>query len=239
VDADLVRLREELGERTGDVRCRGIVVDVTGLDVMDSFTIRTLLDIAQVGKLRGADAVIVGIQPEVAFAMVQLGLRMENVATALDVEEPRARAPWRQAPDGRVRDLLRDQQGHDDQDEEMGRGTRAPAAELIDWAVAARPLPGQSCSGDAHVVAPFPEGVLIGVVDGLGHGEEAAAASDRAVQTLRTHAGEPEEMLVRHCHDALRGTRGAVMSLVSIRPVDGSMSWIGVGNVEAIIARPG
>ena len=87
VDADLVRLREELGERTGDVRCRGIVVDVTGLDVMDSFTIRTLLDIAQVGKLRGADAVIVGIQPEVAFAMVQLGLRMENVATALDLEE--------------------------------------------------------------------------------------------------------------------------------------------------------
>ena len=54
---------------------------------MDSFTIRTLLDIARVARLRGAEAVIVGIQPEVAFAMVQLGLRLEDVATALDLEE--------------------------------------------------------------------------------------------------------------------------------------------------------
>ena|SRR5436853_4796113 len=87
VDADLDRLREDLAERVGDARCRGVIVDVTELDVMDSFTIRTLLDIAQVAKLRGAEAVIVGIQPEVAFAMVQLGLRLEDVATALDLEE--------------------------------------------------------------------------------------------------------------------------------------------------------
>ncbi len=87
VDADLIRLREDLAEKVGQLRSRGIVVDVTELDVMDSFTIRTLLDIAHVAKLRGAEAVIVGIQPEVAFAMVQLGLRLENVATALDLEE--------------------------------------------------------------------------------------------------------------------------------------------------------
>jgi len=87
VDADLDRLREDVGQRVGDARCHGVVVDVTELDVMDSFTIRTLLDIARVARLRGAEAVIVGIQPEVAFAMVQLGLRLEDVATALDLEE--------------------------------------------------------------------------------------------------------------------------------------------------------
>ncbi len=87
IDADLVQLREDLARRVGELRARGVVVDVTVVDVVDSFTIRTLLDIAHVSKLRGADAVIVGIQPEVAFAMVQLGLRLDGVATALDLEE--------------------------------------------------------------------------------------------------------------------------------------------------------
>lgn len=86
-DADLIRLREDLARQVGDVRARGLVVDVTTIDVMDSFTIRTLLEVVQIGKLRGVDAVIVGIQPEVAFAMVQLGLRLDGVATALDLEE--------------------------------------------------------------------------------------------------------------------------------------------------------
>jgi rsbT antagonist protein RsbS len=87
VDAELVQLLDDLARNVGELRSRGVVVDVTQLDVMDSFTIRTLLDIAHVSRLRGAEAVIVGIQPEVAFAMVQLGLRLENVATALDLEE--------------------------------------------------------------------------------------------------------------------------------------------------------
>lgn len=87
VDADLVQLREDLAKHVGDFRSRGVIVDVTVIDVMDSFTLRILLDIAHVSKLRGAEAVIVGIQPEVAFAMVQLGLRLNGVATALDLEE--------------------------------------------------------------------------------------------------------------------------------------------------------
>jgi rsbT antagonist protein RsbS len=62
-------------------------VDVTGLDVMDSFSVRTLRDLAHMIRLRGAETVIVGIQPEVAFAMVQIGLTLEDVATALDLEE--------------------------------------------------------------------------------------------------------------------------------------------------------
>jgi rsbT antagonist protein RsbS len=86
-DADLSRLQDDLARQVGELHSRGVVVDVTGADVMDSFTIRTLLDIAQVGKLRGAQTVIVGLQPDVAFAMVQLGLRLDGVATGLDLEE--------------------------------------------------------------------------------------------------------------------------------------------------------
>ena len=86
-DADLVQLRDDLAERVGQFRSRGVIVDVTVLDVMDSFAARTLTAIAHMTKLRGAQTVIVGIQPEVAFAMVQLGLALEGVATALDLEE--------------------------------------------------------------------------------------------------------------------------------------------------------
>lgn len=86
-DADLTRLRESLGERVGRFRSRGVIVDVTAVDVMDSFAVKTLRDLAHTTRLRGAETVIVGIQPDVAFAMVQLGLTLKGVATALDLEE--------------------------------------------------------------------------------------------------------------------------------------------------------
>ena len=86
-DEDLIQLRDDLAQRIGTVRARGVVIDVTALDVLDSFATRTLRGIAYTAKLRGAETVIVGIQPEVAFAMVQLGLTMEGVSTALDLEQ--------------------------------------------------------------------------------------------------------------------------------------------------------
>jgi rsbT antagonist protein RsbS len=86
-DDDLIQLKDDLARKVGEFRSWGVVVDVTAADVMDSFTIRTLLDIAQVGRLRGADTVIVGLKPDVAFSMVQLGLRLDGVATGLDLEE--------------------------------------------------------------------------------------------------------------------------------------------------------
>jgi len=86
-DADLITLRDALNEQVGTYRSRGVIVDVTALDVLDSFACRTLSDIASMIRLRGAQTVIVGIQPEVAFSMVQLGLKLEGVATALDLEE--------------------------------------------------------------------------------------------------------------------------------------------------------
>ena len=86
-DADLLRLRDDLSEQVGQYRSRGVIIDVTVLDVIDSFATRTLRAIAHMLKLRGAETVIVGIQPEVAFGMVQLGLTLEGIGTALDLEE--------------------------------------------------------------------------------------------------------------------------------------------------------
>lgn len=86
-DQDLIQLRDALAQKVGQFRSRGVIVDVTVLDVMDSFASRTLRDLAHMTRLRGAETVIVGIQPEVAFAMVQLGLTLEGVDTALDLEE--------------------------------------------------------------------------------------------------------------------------------------------------------
>ena len=86
-DADLLELRNDLTARVGQFRARGVVIDVTVMDVMDSFGARTLRAIAHMIRLRGAETVIVGIQPDVAFAMVQLGLQLEGIATVLDLEE--------------------------------------------------------------------------------------------------------------------------------------------------------
>jgi len=86
-DTDWKELRQMLLRRVGQFRSRGVIVDVTVLDVMDSFAARTLREIAQTVKLRGAEPVIVGISPEVAFSMVQLGLTLGDVETALDLEE--------------------------------------------------------------------------------------------------------------------------------------------------------
>jgi rsbT antagonist protein RsbS len=86
-DRDLMQLRDEIAEKVGRFKSRGVVLDVSILDVLDSFATRTLRTIAETARLRGAETVIVGIQPDVAVAMVQLGLTLDGVLTALDFEE--------------------------------------------------------------------------------------------------------------------------------------------------------
>ena len=86
-DSDLAQLRDALVERVGRLRSRGVIIDLTALDILDSFATRTLRDTAHMIRLRGAETVIVGMQPEVAFTMVQLGLSLPDIATALDLEE--------------------------------------------------------------------------------------------------------------------------------------------------------
>jgi len=86
-DREALQLRDDLVDQVGQFRSKGIIVDVTALDVMDSFAARSLRTLAHMTSLRGAHTVIVGIQPEVAFAMVQLGISFENIQTSLDLEE--------------------------------------------------------------------------------------------------------------------------------------------------------
>jgi rsbT antagonist protein RsbS len=86
-DRELVALRDDLAERVGRLRSRGLVIDVTELDVLDSFAARTIRGIAYTAKLRGAQTVVAGIQPDIALSMVQLGLSFDGIATALDLEE--------------------------------------------------------------------------------------------------------------------------------------------------------
>lgn len=108
---------------------------------------------------------------------------------------------------------------------------------LSDWAVAQRALPGQGVSGDLHLVEAFPHGVLLAVVDGVGHGPEATVAAKIAVDTLRSHPAESVHALVHRCHGALRNTRGVVLSLASWNTLDETMTWLGVGNVEGLLLR--
>jgi rsbT antagonist protein RsbS len=86
-DQDLERLRDDLADQVGRCHSRGVIIDVMALDVLDSFAARTLQTIAHTVRLRGARAVVVGIQPDVAFGMVHLGLSLDGVSTALDLEE--------------------------------------------------------------------------------------------------------------------------------------------------------
>ena len=100
IDAELIGLRDELVADVKKYRATSVVIDVTLLDVLDSFAARTLRHIAQMTQLLGARTVIVGIQPDVAFAMVQLGLTLEGTETALDLEG--ALALFKRGRKGRV-----------------------------------------------------------------------------------------------------------------------------------------
>jgi phosphoserine phosphatase RsbX len=107
----------------------------------------------------------------------------------------------------------------------------------VEWAVATCPIPGEAVSGDRHLVQFYPEGLFLAAVDGAGHGAEAAEASAIAVATLGHSLNSPLNSLFDLCHAALRSTRGAVISLASIRSSDLLMSWAGVGNVEVVHLR--
>jgi len=107
----------------------------------------------------------------------------------------------------------------------------------LEWGIASRPMPGEIESGDQYVVEPLPGGVLLAVVDRLGHGPHAAAAAENAVAILRAHAQEPLVPLVKRCHEALRRTNGVVMTLAAFHSGDNVLTWLGVGNVEGLVVR--
>ena len=109
----------------------------------------------------------------------------------------------------------------------------------IEWSAASRPMGGEALSGDRHLVKTLPGSVLVVIVDGIGHGDEAARAAEIAIETVDRHAGEGPVRLLQICHERLRGTRGVVMSLALIDLAARTMTWTGVGNVEGLLLRDG
>ncbi len=114
------------------------------------------------------------------------------------------------------------------------------SADVIEWALAGRPLGGHGPgneSGDLEVVATFKGGALVAVIDGLGHGPEAAEAARAAGVILQAHPHQSVVTLLQQCHEAMRRTRGAVMTLASFDARTSSLTWIGVGNIEGMLLR--
>jgi len=107
----------------------------------------------------------------------------------------------------------------------------------IEAAFATLPLPGQSESGDLCLVKRVGKGTLLAVVDGLGHGQDAASAAHAAVGALDRYSREPLIDLVRRCHEALVGLRGVVLGLAYLDPQTATMAWLGVGNVGGVLLR--
>src|SRR5712671_6388348 len=108
---------------------------------------------------------------------------------------------------------------------------------FIEWGVATQALPGESVSGDLHLIKVLSRGALAAVVDGLGHGHEATAAARTAVAVLDEYADQSVISLVKRCHEALLRTRGAVMTLASYDTNEGALTWLCVGNVDGVLLR--
>jgi phosphoserine phosphatase RsbX len=109
----------------------------------------------------------------------------------------------------------------------------------VAWAARNRPLPGEAVSGDAALVATVGDRTLLAAIDGLGHGPEAHEAATIASATLEQNAAEPLEPLLLLCHQALRRTRGAAITVAAIAHPEGEMQWLGIGNVEAAVVKAG
>ena len=108
---------------------------------------------------------------------------------------------------------------------------------FLEWGVAQQTLTGEKKSGDGYFMKSFGDNVLVAVVDGLGHGEEAAAAARIAIDTLAANVRANIISLFERSHEALRTSRGVVMSAALFNGVDGTATWMGVGNVEGLLVR--
>lgn len=102
----------------------------------------------------------------------------------------------------------------------------------VEWGTAAEPHPAECVSGDVALVIPAPDGALLAVIDGLGHGHEAARAAQVARETVREAAGTDVVALAHRCHRALARTRGAAVALAHLSTEASTLTWLGVGNVE-------
>jgi serine phosphatase RsbU (regulator of sigma subunit) len=116
-------------------------------------------------------------------------------------------------------------------------GPDSPQSAFLDWAVAGRPLPGQPVSGDLAVVQVTRSRCVIAVIDGLGHGPEAAKAATLATGVIERHRAEPPEAMLLLVHEHLAESRGAAATLAIVDGDTGRMEWLGVGNVDGLVIR--
>lgn len=108
---------------------------------------------------------------------------------------------------------------------------------IVDWGVAIRALAGNEISGDGYTVKIFEDKALVVAVDGLGHGKAAAEASRIAIKAIEDSQSEDPIQITRSCHEALKGSLGAVLSLALVNAKNNSMTWLGIGDVEGILKR--
>ncbi len=109
---------------------------------------------------------------------------------------------------------------------------------VLDYGVAGAALEGEDRSGDLAVFTPTSRGGLACLIDGLGHGDAAADAAEAAADVIRDHADAPAQDLLDRCHEALKDTRGVVMTLAHFDVGAGELEWTGVGNVDARLWHP-
>jgi hypothetical protein len=107
----------------------------------------------------------------------------------------------------------------------------------LEWDLALAPMPGETVIGDRAVVIFGHEYVLAAAIDGVGHGADAAAAAHVASYALEHAAARDIAAIVRECHEALAQTRGAAMSLARVDCREHTITWLGIGNVEARLLR--
>ncbi|MDQ1535859.1 MAG: phosphoserine phosphatase RsbX [Actinomycetota bacterium] len=110
-------------------------------------------------------------------------------------------------------------------------GTLGP----VEWSVAVRPKAGEHHCGDHYAIVALARGAVLAVIDGLGHGPEAAHAARLAADTVTAHAEASPDDILMCCHEELRRTRGAAVSLAVVHVDGDTLSWLGVGNVEGVL----
>lgn len=118
-------------------------------------------------------------------------------------------------------------------------GIAAGPALIVEWATAQTAHPLETDSGDQYVVAPLPDGLLLAVIDGLGHGVRAATAARAAVAALTGSPSNDLTTLMARCHAAVSGTRGVVMTLAAVDTSRRTLAWVGIGNVTGVLVHPG
>jgi phosphoserine phosphatase RsbX len=110
--------------------------------------------------------------------------------------------------------------------------------EALDCGIAGAAMEGEDRSGDLAVFVPTRRGGLACLIDGLGHGDAAADAALAASEVIRDHAEAPPQELLDRCHEALKTTRGVVMTLAWLDVERAELLWTGVGNVDARVWHP-